>query len=200
MDKQSLELLLDQGESVERIAKRFGRDPSTISYWMKKYGLTSPYADTHAAKGGIGREQLTALVDAGLSIAEIGAAVGPSKATVRHWLRRYELSTRGAAGRKALARKRAAREAGELNVEMVCPHHGETTFILEGRGYYRCKRCRADCVVRHRQKVKATLVAEAGSRCVLCGYDPEYPCPSVPPSRPLAQATRPQWTGGHVLP
>jgi hypothetical protein len=27
MDKQSLELLLEQGLSVERIAKRFGKDP-----------------------------------------------------------------------------------------------------------------------------------------------------------------------------
>ena len=36
MDKESLETLLDQGLSIERIAKRFGKDPSTVSYWMKK--------------------------------------------------------------------------------------------------------------------------------------------------------------------
>ena len=86
MDKQSLERLLGQGESVERIAARFGKDPSTISYWMKKYGLTSPYAEKHAVEGGIERERLEGLVEAGLSIAEIATAVGRSKATVRHWL------------------------------------------------------------------------------------------------------------------
>jgi len=31
MEKKSLQQLLDQGISVERIAKRFGKDPSTIS-------------------------------------------------------------------------------------------------------------------------------------------------------------------------
>lgn len=164
MDKEPLEWLLEEGESVERIAKRFGKDPSTISYWMKKYGLESPYAEKHAAKGGIEREQLEALVDAGLSIAEIAAAVGRSKATVRHWLRRYELRTRGGA-------RRAARQAGFLTIEMVCPHHGETAFFLESRGCYRCKRCRAENVARHRQKLKAILVAEAGGQCALCGYD-----------------------------
>src|SRR5205085_12568528 len=97
MEKQSLEALLAQGESIERIAKRFGKDPSTVSYWMRKHGLKSPYAEKHAAKGGIERERLEELVNAGLSIAEIASAVGRSKATVRHWLRRYELRTRGSA-------------------------------------------------------------------------------------------------------
>ena len=93
MDKESLELLLAQGVSIERIAKRFRKDPSTVSYWMKKHGLTSPYAEKHAAKGGIERERLEALVEAGMTIAEIAADVGRSKATVRHWLRRYGLRT-----------------------------------------------------------------------------------------------------------
>ena len=52
MDKESLELLLDQGLSIAGIAKRFGKDPSTISYWMKKHGLVSPFRERHAAKGG----------------------------------------------------------------------------------------------------------------------------------------------------
>lgn len=170
MDEQSLESLLAQGMSVERIAKRFGKDPSTISYWMKKYGLVSPYREKHAAKGGIGREELESLVEGGLSTGEISAAVGRSKSTVRHWLRRYGLRTRGTNSRLLTSRRRAAKAAGKLTIEMDCPYHGETTFILEGRGYYRCKRCRAESVVRHRQNVKAILVSEAGGRCVVCGY------------------------------
>jgi transposase-like protein len=164
MDKESIELLLEQGESVERVAKRFGKDPSTVSYWMKKYGLSSPYAEKHAARGGIERERLEGLVEAGLSIGEIATAVGRSKATVRHWLRRYQLKTRG-------GRRRAAREAGLLTIEMVCSRHGQATFLLEPRGSYRCKQCRAENVIRHRRKLKATLVAEAGGCCRLCGYD-----------------------------
>jgi transposase len=54
MEKRALEYLLAQGVSVEQIGKRFGKDPSTVSHWMKKYGLVSPYREKHAAKGGSG--------------------------------------------------------------------------------------------------------------------------------------------------
>jgi hypothetical protein len=52
-----------------------------------------------------------------------------------------------------------------------CRTHGEAEFVLEGRGYYRCKRCRAERVAARHRKVKALLVAEAGGSCRLCGYD-----------------------------
>ena len=71
MDKHSLQLLLAQGVSVERIAVRFGKDPSTISYWLQKYGLKSPYAAKHAAKGALDRQQLEECVQSGMTIAEI---------------------------------------------------------------------------------------------------------------------------------
>jgi transposase-like protein len=73
MDKQALELLLGQGVSIERIAKRFRKDPSTVSYWVKKHGLRSPYADRHAAKGGIERGPLEELVESRMTIAQIAA-------------------------------------------------------------------------------------------------------------------------------
>ena len=170
MDKQSLELLLGQGLSVERIAKRFGKDPSTISYWMKKHGLVSPYREMHAAKGGIDRERLEALVADRMTIAEIAQDLERSKGTVRHWMLRYGLRTQNARGRRARVAARKSKELGFLTVTMTCARHGETEFLLEGRGYYRCKRCRSEAVVRHRQKVKTTLIAEAGGRCVICGY------------------------------
>lgn len=169
MDKQSLELLLGQGVSIERIAKRFGKDPSTVSYWVKKHGLKSQYADKHASKGGLERERLEELVEAGATVAEIAAGVGRSKGSVRHWLRRYGLKTSRARGER-LERSSAAKGAGLLTTTLPCRHHGETAFVLEGRGYYRCKRCRGESVVRHRQKLKAVLVHEAGGRCVICGY------------------------------
>lgn len=170
MDKDSLQALLEQGVSVERIAKRFGKDASTIAYWMKKHGLVSPYREKHAAKGGIEREVLEALVSAGSTIAEIAAAVGRSKGTVRHWLRQYGLRTRNGVGTRRPGVSGAAREAGLHSIVMTCPRHGEAEFVIEGRGYYRCKQCRADSVVRHRQKLKAILVKEAGGCCIICGY------------------------------
>lgn len=173
MDRESLQLLLGQGLSVERIARRFGKDPSTVSYWLEKHGLESPYAERHAAKGGIERERLHELVGQGMTIAEIAHAVGLSKGSVRHWMRVHGLRTARSRGdRQKIVRE--AKEAGRVMLVMCCRRHGETEFILEGRGYYRCKRCRAESVVRHRQRVKETLVNEAGGRCAICGYSRSF--------------------------
>lgn len=124
MDKQSLELLLGQGVSIERIAKRFGKDPSTVSYWVSKHGLRSPFAEKHAAKGGIERGRLEELVEAGMTIAEIAERVGRSKATVRHWLRRYGMKTKNGVGTRRAGVSRVAREAGLLSTVMSCERHG----------------------------------------------------------------------------
>jgi hypothetical protein len=65
---------------------------------------------------------------------------------------------------------RAAQQAGLETITMSCTEHGETEFVLEGRGYYRCKRCRMERVMRRRRQLKAILVAEAGGCCCVCGY------------------------------
>jgi transposase len=166
--KKSLESLLEQGLSVERIAKRFGKDSSTVSYWMKKYGLVSPYKEKYAAKGGIEREELEALVVSGASISTIAKALGRGTATVRHWLRKYGLETRATSDRRANG---AARAAGFVSVRRVCRHHGVAEFWLEGRGSYRCLLCRSQGVARRRRKMKEILVREAGGACVICGYN-----------------------------
>jgi hypothetical protein len=68
----------------------------------------------------------------------------------------------------------AGKEAGHLTITMKCRRHGQSEFYLEGRGYYRCKRCRSEAVCRRRRKVKAILVEEAGGRCCICGYDRHF--------------------------
>ncbi len=65
----------------------------------------------------------------------------------------------------------AAREAGLESCVLPCPRHGDTKFVREGRGYYRCVRCRVESVAEHRRGLKDLLVQEAGGRCALCGYD-----------------------------
>ena len=167
MDKESIELLLDQGESVERIAKRFGKDPSTVSYWMKKYGLSSRYAEKHAPRGGIERDTFEELAAAGFSITGIAESVRRSPATVRHWLAKYGLETTSTVQRRIT---KDARSTGKLIVQRTCRHHGLTDFWLEARGACRCLRCRRDAVVLRRRKVKETLVADAGGACAICGY------------------------------
>jgi transposase len=171
MHRDSLRLLLADGLSVEQIAKRFRRHPSTVAYWMNKHGLEATNRAKYAAKGGIGRAELTELVQAGRTIAEISEATGLSKSTVRHWLRKYGLRTSHRRGRRPGSESLDARAAGLLTIKLECPHHGEAEFMLEGRGVYRCKRCRTEAVSRRRRKLKAILVGEAGGRCCICGYD-----------------------------
>jgi transposase len=171
VDKVSLEVLLGRGLSLEEIGRRFDRHPSTVAYWMRKYRLVAANADKHAPRGGLDFERLQPLVEAGMTIAEIAAEVERSKATVRHWLGRHGLRTKNTRGRRPAELGARAKEAGLLAVNMRCIRHGETEFVLEGRGHYRCKRCRSESVARHRRKVKETLVAEAGGCCVVCGYD-----------------------------
>lgn len=55
--------------------------------------------------------------------------------------------------------------------EQECKTHGKTIFILEGRGYYRCRQCRMDRVAAQRRKNKEVLVKEHGGKCKICGYD-----------------------------
>ena len=44
-------------------------------------------------------------------------------------------------------------------------------FRIDRDGTYRCLACRVAAVSTRRRRVKEILVAEAGGRCRLCGYD-----------------------------
>ncbi len=168
MDRDWLEAQLAAGRSIESIAREVGKHPSTVGYWLKKHGLTSDYAELHGPRGSLARDQLAELVRQGLSIREIGQAVGRSDTTVRYWLRAHELKTVRAAS--APARGIGARVIGR-----DCRIHGRTDWIRSASGdRYRCKQCRSAAVTARRRRVKQLLIEEAGGQCILCGYD-RYP-------------------------
>lgn len=167
MDKHWLAARLDAGDSIEAIAREVGKHPSTVSYWVDKHGLASLHAARHASRGGIPRELLTNLAMEGLSIRGMAARLGCSAATVRHWLRKYEIETHRTA---QLRSTREGRAAGQPAALRVCGFHGATAFVLDTDGYYRCPRCRADSVIRRRSRIRDLVLAEAGGCCALCGY------------------------------
>ena len=162
MEKGFLEDCLARGLSLEAIGKLVERHPSTVSYWLKKHGLEAGRVEKHASKGPLAKEDLERLLAAGLSLREIAERLDRSLATVRHWMRKYEL--------KPSPRRKRGSESGLRETVSRCRHHGETHFVREGRGYYRCKRCRVEATVRRRHLLKRILVEEAGGKCVLCGY------------------------------
>jgi len=171
MDRTALEEMLGEGLSLAEIGRRLERHESTVSYWVDRHGLKANGHERHAACGGLAKDRLEALVDAGMSTSEIAAATDRSKTSVRHWLRKYRLKTRRSAGSRPRETTLAARAQGLSEVLLSCPRHGEVSHVRDSRGSFRCRRCRAEAVVRRRRRVKQILVEEAGGRCRLCGYD-----------------------------
>ena len=163
MEKEFLEECLAKEMSLGTIAGSVGKHESTVSYWLRKYGLEASQVKKHAAKGPLAKEDLERLLAAGLSLREIAQRLDRSLATIRHWMRRYEL--------KALPHRHRNPGDGSRETTQSCRRHGRTAFVLEGRGSYRCKRCRVEQVASRRREIKRILIAEAGGKCVICGYD-----------------------------
>jgi transposase-like protein len=164
MDKDWLAARLEAGDSIEAIARKVGKHPSTVSYWVNKHGLKSGYATTHAPRGALRREALEELVEAGMSVRQIAATLDRSATTIRHWLRHHGLKTQPA---------RYAPRDGSAGPELVreCNKHGWTWFRRIGSSTrYRCAQCTVEMVSNRRRRMKQILVDEAGGECVACGY------------------------------
>ena len=170
MDRALLEGMVAEGMSLACMGRRLGVHESTVAEYLSACGLRAAGAEKHAARGGLAREELEPLVEAGMSIAEFAAELDRSKSTVRHWLARYRLKTLGRVGARARPGVAEAREAGSARAMITCPEHGRCQHVRESRGYYRCLQCRRAAVVRRRRRAKEALVAEAGGCCQLCGY------------------------------
>jgi transposase-like protein len=168
MERDLLARYLSEGLSLRQIGALEGRDPSTVGYWVQKHGLKAVNSERNAPKGGIPRETLEALVDAGGTIRSMSDALAVSESTIVHWLRRHGLQTERARRR---GQRPLVAEPLPRVVELNCVHHGKAEHVLEGRGYYRCKRCRKERVAAWRRSTKKRLLMEAGGRCRLCGYD-----------------------------
>jgi transposase len=170
MDKELLERYLDEGLTLREIGERTGKHLTTISYWLKRHGLRAANAGKFAPKHSeITRERLEGLIEQDASLQDLAEVLRLSVSTVRHWLDKYDLETKGMGWRRQQTRR--AREAGLRHITRECAHHGTTIFVLEGRGYYRCMKCRQEAVSRWRRRAKGRLIQAAGGRCILCGYD-----------------------------
>lgn len=51
-----------------------------------------------------------------------------------------------------------------------CRKHGKVKFIKEGRGYFRCTKCRSESVSKRRRVVKQKAIDYLGGKCSKCGY------------------------------
>lgn len=167
MDKQFLEECLAQGMSLEAIGEQVGKHPSTVSYWLKRYGLKACGADRHSPNGAVDKTRVARLVEEGASIRTMATEFDVGYSTMRYWLGRLGLETARS------ARKRegdCARKAGLRKTYLHCPKHGHAAFYARPEGGYRCAKCNAGAVSARRRQVKRTLVDEAGGCCRICGF------------------------------
>lgn len=170
MMKEELERYLAEGLTLREIGERTGKHLTTVSYWLKRHGLRAANAEKFAPKrSAITRERLEELTARGASLNDLSEVFGLSVSTVRHWLHKHDLETSGMGWRRQQTRH--ARDAGLKQITRNCVHHGVTTYVLEGRGYYRCRKCRHEAVSKWRRRAKLRLIEAAGGHCVLCGYD-----------------------------
>jgi transposase len=163
MDRDILVTWLAEGCSLDEMARRAQRHPSTVSHWLKRHGL-EPVHRRHAPRGGLPLDILEVLVEQDLSVREIAVRVDRSPTAVRYWLRRHGLATTARARRSSQGAEARARELRRCGV------HGSVEHVADAAGTLRCPQCRAGDVTRWRRRAKRILVAEAGGACVICGY------------------------------
>jgi hypothetical protein len=153
--------------SLEAIGREVGKHPSTVSYWLRKHGLSANGRSRHSPNGAVDPVRVRDLVEKGASIRVMAEEFDVSYSTMRYWLRRLDLETERSVRKRE---SEQARKAGLRRTYMRCPKHGHTTFYSRLEGGYRCARCNAAAVAERRRQVKRRLVDEAGGCCRICSF------------------------------
>ena len=167
MDKRFLEDCLARQMSLEAIGEAVGKHPSTVSYWLKKHGLTAVGQKRHTPNGAVDPARVPKLVEEGASIRTMAEEFGVGYPTMRYWLRRLKLETERSVRKREGERARAA---GLRRTHLRCPRHGRTAFYARPEGGYRCAKCNTGAVSERRRQMKRLLVKEAGGCCMACGF------------------------------
>jgi transposase len=81
----------DRGNVPRSDRQASRKHESTVSYWLKKYGLEAARGEKHSAKGAPSREELERFLLLGMSLREMAKEMNRSLTTVRHWMRKYDL-------------------------------------------------------------------------------------------------------------
>ncbi|HEY6637264.1 MAG TPA: hypothetical protein VIZ61_06230 [Solirubrobacterales bacterium] len=156
MKKEELEDYLAEGLTLREIGERTGKHLTTVGYWVKRHGLRAANANKFAPRySAITRERLEKLIAKDASLNDLAEVLGLTVSSVRYWLEKYGLKTSAAGWKRQQTRH--AREAGLKHITRKCAHHGMTTYVLEGRGYYRCVNCRKAAVSKWRRNAKVKL-------------------------------------------
>ena len=87
-EKEELQRYLAEGLSLEQIGKRVGRDPSTISYHLKKHRLVPVGHDVHAPNQKVDPGRCAAWWQVAQPFTKLPRRFGCGYSTIRYWLRK----------------------------------------------------------------------------------------------------------------
>lgn len=122
------------------------------------------------------KQELEVLVKEGLSTYQIARRVGIGQTSVRYWLRKYKLKTKG------LYKRSGSRSVIDVNADKICKKCG---VLKHSSDFYNVKRnnsilkysyCISCSKVEHKKNdkrplYKLELLKLAGGKCCICGYD-----------------------------
>ena len=143
MDKDVLQGFLEDGLSLEEIGRRLGKHPSTVSYWVGKHGsagCASRQARRLVAESPRETAARTCLAR-GMTIQEMADACWREQHE-RPALAEEVRSRRRAGAAASRRRGQRARRSAHGRPAPLLRRTASTDFGLEGRGHYRCLRCR----------------------------------------------------------
>lgn len=105
------------------------------------------------------KEQLTQLINEGLTQREIGQKLGYSQSNIKYWVAKFEIKPKP----KNLA----------ISNCKICGEDDPSAFYYhkDGRQRFRCKKCDNKETIKRFRQYKAEAVAYKGGCCVKCGYN-----------------------------
>ena len=118
MTKEELEEFLAEGLSLDRIAQRVRRDPSTVRYHLKKHGLLPLGHEVHAPNQKVDPVRLRRLMANGATVREAAEHFGVGYSTIRYWLKKLDIET---ARMKRLRESQARFIPSSLDVRLLQP-------------------------------------------------------------------------------
>jgi len=110
MHPEELKRYLAEGLSLKQIGRKVGRDPSTISYHLKKHGLIPVGHDLHAPNQKVDPARLRRMLAGGATVREAAIHFGCGYSTIRYWVKKLEIET---SRMRRLRESKAAIEKGK---------------------------------------------------------------------------------------
>lgn len=122
------------------------------------------------------KEELTQKVLEGWSIQELAAEFGKGKATIRYWLKRYQLITNGKSGAKKTIDASLDNKHSKKCTRCNKDKNVIDFFIRKDRSAYSsyCRQCNTDLSLVRETTTKLACIEYLGNKCIKCGIEDHY--------------------------